>query len=333
MEKMSYQRADFHFVPVCIDSIASPTSEALQAFLSLSEYPDGPSGGELLRLLHAVVGQPLSYEAARIALDFDESSKHATRQIDAAIRDSSSARIKELFAKREASWRITPILGCKAAEGLTQLGAYDDAVAMLMDMRREFPCAIRPKQLHALALLRRTRENGVLESLDDAQQIAAELYKSGERDPETLGIYASIWMERYEHSKNMADLKQSRDLYAEAFSKVKNDYYTGINAAAKSVFLGEKELATQLASEVQKIIGTEPSPGDYWMTATVAEAWLIQKNYVEAARNYEAAVAMARSHVGSHKSTWKQACRLMTKLGSSNEERALINKIFEDLQD
>jgi tetratricopeptide (TPR) repeat protein len=336
MEHMAGKKRGFRFVPIRVDGTQLPAFAAGRVFLDFSAYPDGPNGGELLRLLHAVVGQPLSEEAARIALELDESSRKATNQIGAAIRIGSPERLKELFAERGAPWRIAAALGCKAAEGLTKLAAYDDAIDMLDELQREFPRAIRPKQLHALALLRRARDGGPEKDLMTAQQIVGELYEAEERDPETLGIYASAWMERYERGKRVADLKQSRDLYAEAFECARDDFYTGINAAAKSVLIGSPEelaRAVELASRVQEIVGTQPHRGDYWMTATVGEAFLIKKNYEEAGRNYAAAVAMARSEIGSHKSTWRQACRLLEKLGPSAEERALVRNAFEHLPD
>jgi hypothetical protein len=125
-------------------------------------------------------------------------------------------------------------------------------------------------------------------------------------------------------------------LYAEAFEGARDDYYTGINAAAKSVLIGgDAELAkgSELAAEVQKIVGTQPKKGDYWQTATAAEAFLIQWKYEEAARLYEAAVAMARAEIGSHESTWRQACALMAKLQPSPEERAQVRRAFEHLPD
>ena len=120
------------------------------------------------------------------------------------------------------------------------------------------------------------------------------------------------------------------------FKGATDDYYTGINAASKSVLLGTPEdidKAAKLAADVQKIVGTEPTPGDYWKTATVGEVFLLMKNYAEAARLYKAAVAMARAEVGSHKSTWKQACRLMAKLNPTADERALIRATFSHLPD
>jgi hypothetical protein len=105
-------------------------------------------------------------------------------------------------------------------------------------------------------------------------------------------------MDRYAQSGNRSDLEQSRDLYAEAFDSATDDYYTGINAASKSVLLGTPEdlaKAEEFAERVQRIVGMEPQPGDYWMTATVGEVFLLRRNYAEAARLYKAAVATARS--------------------------------------
>ena len=45
----------------------------------------------------------------------------------------------------------------------------------------------------------------------------------------------ATWMDRYKTSKQLSDLMQSRDLYVEAFQGARDDYYTGINAAAQAV--------------------------------------------------------------------------------------------------
>jgi tetratricopeptide (TPR) repeat protein len=203
---------------------------------------------------------------------------------------------------------------------------------MLEQIRRRFPRAIRPRQLTALALARRGREGG----LGQAQEILGELYARGERDPETLGIYARTWMDRYAQSGDPGDLAQSRDLYAEAFDRAPDDYYTGINAAAKSVLMGTKEdleKAADFAAKVQKIVGTEARRGDYWMTATVAEVYLIQKRYADAARLYRDAVAIGRKEIASHLTTWKQACRLMEKLQPRDLEREMVRTPFAHLPD
>jgi tetratricopeptide (TPR) repeat protein len=226
---------------------------------------------------------------------------------------------------------VSAALGCKAAEGLTRLGHNDDALTMLKQLEVQFPKAIRPKQLRALALARRAAKMKNADELDEAQEIMAELYAAGERDPETLGIYGRTWMDRYEADQDAASLRRSRDLYAQAFDGARDDYYTGINAAAKSVLLGtpaDLAEADEYAARVLDIVGTNAWPGDYWKTATVGEAFLMQKNYTQAAALYQAAVAMAPKEKGSHGTSWKQASRLIAKLDATPDERALVRQAF-----
>ena len=85
------------------------------------------------------------------------------------------------------------------------------------------------------------------------------------------------------------------------------DFYTGVNAASKSLLLGEHETSAQLAERVEKIVGTEPIANDYWKTATVAEVQLLRANYDKAAQLYQAAVVVAPDDIGSHESTCAQA--------------------------
>lgn len=332
LERQATKKKGFQFVPVRLDTAELPAFAESRVFLDFSAYPDGPNGGELLRLVYALVGLPLSDEAVHFAHQQDEAAKNISAKIGAAIKNRNPDRLVELFREGGMAFETSAALGCKVAEGLTKLAHNDKALSVLAELEQRFPRAIRPKQLCALALARR----GVSGDLNAAQEILGELYELGERDPETLGIYGRTWMDRFDKSGDENDLKQSRDLYVEAFERAPDDYYTGINAAAKNVFLGTDEdlaRAAEYASRVQEIVGTQPRVGDYWMTATVAEVFLIQKKYEEAARLYEVAVATARSEIGSHKTTWKQACRLMAKLQPSQSNRGLVRKPFMHLPD
>lgn len=332
LERQATDRETFCFVPVVLDSTKLPSFAADRVFLDFSSYPDGPNGGELLRLLHGITGKPLSPEATRFAAEQDAAAKQQADEIGAAVRNKDPELITELFNAGGLAWETSSALGCKAAEGLIKLGRNDDGIRMLEQLEVRFPRAIRPQQLRALALARRGGDG----DLRQAQRILGKLYESGERDPETLGIYGRTWMDRYAKSGDVSDLQQSRDYYAEAFGRAADDYYTGINAASKSVLLGTPEdlaKAVDFAQRVQAVVGTEPKVGDYWMTATVGEVFLLMKNYTEAARLYKAAVAMARSETGSHQSTWTQACRLMAKLQPTGDERALVRSAFAHLPD
>jgi hypothetical protein len=140
---------------------------------------------------------------------------------------------------------------------------------MVLDrVEAAFPKALRPKQLRGLALARSGQTM-------KAQVVLEKLYAAGEIDPETLGILARTWTDRYNQSGDQLFLLKSRDLYRQAFEACPTDCYTGINAASKSLLAGEKETAAQIAARVQKVVGDKPVGNDYWMTATAAEVQLL----------------------------------------------------------
>lgn len=334
MERLASDKPGFQFVPVRLDRTSLPPIIGNRVFLDFTDYPDGPNGGELLRLLHAITGTPLSPEAAYFAAEQDEAAQRALNRIKAAIRNDKGDRLIEMFNQGDLPWRISAALGCKSAEGLTRLGRDEDAVAMLAKLETQFPRAIRPRQLHALAFARQAARTKNIADLDLAQEILAELYEAGERDPETLGIYARTWMDRYDLKGNPRALRTSRKYYAEAFASAQDDYYTGINAAAKSVLIGtpqDLEEGRKYAERVLKIVGSEASSDDYWRTATSAEAHLILKDYAKAGELYQSAVDIAPMEIGSHRSTWQQARRLLAKLGATDEERQIVTKAFGHL--
>jgi tetratricopeptide (TPR) repeat protein len=336
LERQSSTKKGFCFVPVKLDDSPLPGFVENRIFVDFRDYPDGPNGGELLRLLHAVVGQAMSEEAVRFADGQNEAAQQALRQVGAAIRNKNPQHLKQLFDQGGWPWQTSAALACRAAEGLTKLAQDEDAVAMLERVVQQFPKAVRPKQLLALTLARLAVRTKRPEFLARAQDILGVLYESGERDPETLGIYARTWMDRYERSKDLNDLKQSRSLYAEAFDSARDDYYTGINAASKSVLIGTPEDIARgagYASQVLQIVGDDATKGDYWQRATVGEVFLLQKDYKRAAEAYKAAVESALSETGSHTATWAQAWRLMEKLSPTLEERAIIRKAFAHLPD
>src|SRR5262249_36492005 len=158
-------------------------------------------------------------------------AQQTANKIAAAIAIGNAKQLISLHQESGVPWEISATLGCKAAEGLIKLGYDDEALGILKELEARFPRAVRPKQLCALALARRAVKRKSTDDLDEAQTIMAELYAAGQRDPETLGIYGRTWMDRYQLDQDLASLRKSRDLYAEAFDAAQDDYYTGINAA------------------------------------------------------------------------------------------------------
>jgi tetratricopeptide (TPR) repeat protein len=328
LETKATEDPDFYFVPVKIDSkVELPAFARNRVYIDFSNYPDGPTGGELIRLLHGIIGKPLSPEAVVFAAQQDEASSEAILEIRAAIKNGDANRLMQLASEGGLPWQTSPALAATAAEGLIRLKRNDEALQLLDIVVKRFPKAIRPKQLQSLALARRGKEG----DLPLAQTILGKLHAANNLDPETLGIYARTWMDRYEVSKNVQDLIQSRDLYADAFEKSPDDYYTGINAAAKSIFIGtqpEIEKGMAYASRVQELVGTKAIEKDYWKTATVAEVFLLQRKYDEASVMYATAIGFARTEIANIESTKKQATRLLDKLSPTQQERDKVLSVF-----
>jgi tetratricopeptide (TPR) repeat protein len=278
--------------------------------------------------VHGLVGKPLSDEAVHFAYEQDEASGITAAKITAAIRNNRPQKLIQLFEEGGLPWKTTASLACKASEGLIKLGSEDEAIKMLEAVEQHFPKSIRPKQLRALALARRGKGT----DLDDAQDILAELYALNHLDPETLGIYGRTWMDRYKLSGNQNELRQSRNYYAEAFEKAPDDYYTGINAASKSILLGDVEKGREFAEKVEKLVGSTATDRDYWQTATVAEVLLIQKKYKEAADMYQQAVDISPTEIKSHESSCKQAKLLLDKLEPGDQARIEVLQAFQHLK-
>ncbi len=321
LRTLEKSKAGFRYVVLRVDEIDLPLFAQAKLWVDFSGQPDGPTGTGLLRLLHGLRGNPLSDEAVRVAAAYDDAAKRALAKVAAARAAGDSDRLVELAKSAAPEWTTTSMLPCKVAEGLIALKKADEALKILDAVTERFPRSVRPQQLKGLALARQGNWKA-------AQQALGELHELGEKDPETLGILARTWRDRYDQSGDLLHLRKARNLYAEAFNSTPSDFYTGVNAAANSVLLGELDVADKYGAAVEKLVGIIPLPGDYWAGATVAEVQLIRRRFADAAKLYAAAVDDDPEAKGSHDSTRAQALRLMEKLTPTPEERAAIEKAF-----
>ena len=143
-------------------------------------------------------------------------------------------------------------------------------------------------------------------------------------------------MDLYDRSGDRKQLRLSRDIYAEGLKLNPDSAYNGINAAAKSQFLGERKVAARYAKVLIRIVEQaekERKAEKYWGNASAAEAHLILQDYDVAAKLYHAAVHQAPDDLGSHSSTWLQAKRLMNEMKTEGTDRARIEDAFRHLTD
>jgi hypothetical protein len=321
LETMQNQKKGFRYVIARIDESEIAGLAATKLWIDFSKQREGPAGSGLLSLLYGLKGQPLPPAAVKLAAEVDAQMRDGLLSVKAACDAGDADALVALAETDDMAWTGSPMLICSVAEGLIAMKKTPEAIRVLDRVEAAFPKALRPKQLRGLALARSRQTI-------KAQLLLGKLYAAGEIDPETLGILARTWMDRYNQSGDQLFLLKSRDLYRQAFEAFPTDYYTGINAASKSLLAGEKETAAQLAARVQKVVGDKPVANDYWMTATAAELQLLQAKFPEAAALYRAAVLMAPGAKASHESTHAQAKLLSQALGASDEQRALMDAAF-----
>lgn len=322
LEQKEKNKTGFRYVIAKVDESPLPDLASGKIHVDFSQDRDGPSGSGLLRMLYGIHDEPLPPAAVQLAVEVDEELKTARAQVKAARTNGFLNRLETLSQSNGLAWQTTPALGCEVADAMIGLGDNAAALRLLKKLQHQFPRAIHPKQLEGLALARSKDWEG-------AQTVLGELHASGQLDPETLGIYARTWMDRYRVSQDRGHLRKSRDLYRQAFTAAPQSYYTGINAASKSLILGERDVAAQLAKQVEGLVGVKPVDQDYWKTATVAETQLLQATYDNAARLYSEAISIEPEAHGNHQSTKAQAIVILEALNASPEERAKILSAFD----
>jgi tetratricopeptide (TPR) repeat protein len=321
LEAKQNKKDGFRYVIALIDDSEVTGLAQSKLWVDFSQQREGPSGRGLLSLLYGLEGEPLPEAAVKMAAKVDDEMRDGLLDIRACRGIGDAAGLTALAAIDNMAWTGSPMLMCAAADGLIAMGKIREAITVLDRAEEAFPKAVRPKQLRGLAL---ARSGETME----AQRVLARLHAAGEIGPETLGIYARTWMDRYTETGANTFLLKSRDLYRQAFEAFPTDYYTGINAAAKSLLAGEKETAAQIAECVQKVVGDTPVMDDYWRTATIAEALLLQGKVEAAAKTYTAAVLAAPLDSASHASTRDQAALLLSALGATDEQKALVMAAF-----
>jgi hypothetical protein len=107
------------------------------------------------------------------------------------------------------------------------------------------------------------------------------------------------------------------------------DYYTGINAASKSLFLGEPAEAARLAGEVLPLVEKAADGKDLWAACTLGEVYLLQRKINEAAAQYQKVIDNHPNAAGDLKSTREQAERICAALALSAEDTAKIMAPFK----
>lgn len=308
----------FNYVFAKLDDEPLPGFAKADLYMDFVDSPEGPRGANLLRLICGMRGIPLPPEAVELAQQVDEDIRQLLRTIKGAVEAANPTRLKQFATSNDPGIAESPVPLQEAAQGLISMDLCEDAMTLLQTARLHFPQSVRVKQLEGLALRR-------LRRYQDAIDVLSELKADGHQDPETLGILAASWDGLYQESGKALHLRRSRDLYRTAFQIHPKDYYTGINAAAKSAFLGEPEETKRLVDLVIPLVKGASDGSDFWAGCTLAEAYLLQQSITLAAAQYRRMIDACPGRGGDFKSTCRQAKRICQalKLSETQTKEAL----------
>jgi tetratricopeptide (TPR) repeat protein len=316
----------FKYLFSTLDAEPLPLFAQGDLYIDCAGSPEGPRGVNLLRIMCGMRGVPLSPQAVALAEQVDEDAKQVMVQINGAIQAGNAPRLAQIGTSAMPGVLASPGPVLAAAHGLIRLGEYDEARQALQHALAHFPKSIRAKQLDGLALRR-------LKRYQEAIDVLSELEAAGHQDAETLGILAASWDGLYQQSGKKLHLRRSRELYRTAFQGDPRDYYTGVNAASKSLFLGEADEAARLAGAVLPLVASATDGKDMWAACTLAEVLLLQRKVEAAAAQYQTVIDHHPNAAGDLASTRQQAGRLCTALGLSADESAKVLEPFKLLDE
>jgi tetratricopeptide (TPR) repeat protein len=315
----------FNYIFAKLDAEPLPLFAQLDLYVDFEESPEGPRGVNLLKLMCGMRGIPLAPDAVVMAQQVDEDAKQSMAQIKGAIEAGNAEKLRQIGTSRQPGVLASPAPILTAAQGLISLKKYDEAREVLKDAQAHFPKSIREKQLEGLALRR-------LKRYQDAIDVLSELKAAGHQDPETMGILAAAWDGLYQESGKMLHLRKSRELYRTAFQGDPKDYYTGINAASKSLFLGEADEAARLATLVLPLVEKATDGEDFWAACTLGEVYLLQRKVDAAKEQYQKVIDRHPNAVGDLEGTGQQAKRICNALGLTPQESEKVLAPFKLLE-
>lgn len=207
----------------------------------------------------------------------------------------------------------TPDLHTALGDMLLQQGQPILAYDVLMAGLHRWPDSLRLQQLLALALAR----SGATQA---ANQLLAELIRTGQRDEQTLGLYArthkDLWKQAHDPDQRAHHLTLAFRQYLEAYRHSRS-IWTGINAATMAVMAEDLPLAQTLAAEVRQeslaALSDEMAQAQdsYWVLATLGEAELILNHWAAAAQYYTQAAKLGANRYGDLSSSYRNAALLM----------------------
>jgi len=164
----------------------------------------------------------------------------------------------------------------------------------------------------------------------DALNVTGALYDAGHRDEETLALLGSAWSGLYDETGDVLHLRRSRDLYLRAYEVNPKILYYAINAAAKSLFLGENDVAYRIVDTAL------PELPEFYQgprqLAFKAELFLIQKKLDAARELFQGLIDSNFEDVSYLYFNFRQAEKICKAIRLSERETEQVLKPYKMLE-
>ena len=115
---------------------------------------------------------------------------------------------------------------------------------------------------------------------------------------ETLSLKGRLYKDLFQRTRSVQKRKERAELAARFYRKafdLKGDSFPAINAATMSLLAGRHSVSKKLARSVIRCVKSESSKGleDYWLLATLGEAYVLVGNNARAYESYARAMTAA----------------------------------------
>ena len=288
----------FRYVIARVDESEITGLAATKLWIDFSKQHEGPRRSGLLSLLYGLHNQPLPPAAVKLAAQVDEQMRDGLFNVKAA-REAGDAAMR-LASARHGRHGVDGLADADLCGG-GRTDCDEEAPGGDAGARpggAAFPKAVRPKQLHGLALARSETDMRRSWSLASCTRRVRSIRRRWAfwRGRGWIGTTRRV---------SRLFLLKSRDLYRRR-SKHSQRLLHGHQRSIKSLLAGEKETAAQLAERVQKIVGEKAvsrrvlEDGDRRRGAAVAG------RVDAAAKLYQAAVFVAPMEWGNQESILRQ---------------------------
>lgn len=226
--------------------------------------------------------------------------------------------LMELYRTHRDSWRGCPANYLQLGEALLQ---RSEAVAAYEVFRAGID-AVEHTPVCDLALRRRLLQKAAQAladagALHESERILAALYAAGERDGETMGLWAKVHKRAAVDNGDRNALSMALRLYREGFETADAlgdtdaAIYNGINSATLARLAGERDLSAILARRVRELCNSKADPS-YWDIASLGECCLLEGQVESGIRQYRKAVVNAP--LRDRLSMWQQAMLISERL-------------------